>query len=377
MSIYGTEEKLNIGNYQFEVIYDSGNGCGLDQRDVWVAERTPFEIVALREIPVKHLLTAYCGMNQTILEGKQQLEEANQQFQILRDGEHTQLKFRERRLQQKELRKAVRAQITAIEQALHLQLRQEPLESYDRQLLEKHYALFGENSFLRSFYFDEVTKHYILNFCRKYATDSQYRAAIAAKEVTWVNRNALFERNLFRITWSIRRASLPPKQQVQEARDFLHWLEKHTQEILALPEYQRIYAIDSAFEPNKEVLDPEIREAVSAWNSIPGVQTCFSCQGVTGEVEFDGFRLLTLAPHFERAYISFEQMDPSITSIIEQHLPQYPSLTATYDLRMIRSRGSLNQIESTGDNITYRRDILRLALLVQHDLAGSGPEPTA
>jgi hypothetical protein len=101
MTIYGIEFTWTIDGYCFEVAYDSGGGCGLDERTIWWQQR--------------------------IARGR------------------------------------------------------------------------TEASYLRSYYFEELRRPAMWNFCQKFATDRQYRAASLAEQTDWAVRNNLFERN--KTTW--------------------------------------------------------------------------------------------------------------------------------------------------------------------------------
>jgi hypothetical protein len=61
MTISDVEWRLDVGPFQFEIWFDLGAACGLNQRDVWVRERLPIEQTPLNSLPGRVLLDAYSG----------------------------------------------------------------------------------------------------------------------------------------------------------------------------------------------------------------------------------------------------------------------------------------------------------------------------
>jgi hypothetical protein len=92
-----------------------------------------------------------------------------------------------------------------------------------------------------------------------------YRAEVDEGAMAWACRDALFERNLF--TVAMRRLSRAELESAQA--DLWPWIKRHAAALLALPEYARLKAIDSAFTPTMNEVDPETHQAVGAWNAIP------------------------------------------------------------------------------------------------------------
>jgi hypothetical protein len=203
---------------------------------------------------------------------------------------------------------------------------------------------------LRDFYFEEVNNNHIHNFCRKFATDEAYRQEVLAGETRWARRNALFVRNLP----PLGSATSHGCDYDNTTRNFFYWLDKHVEEILALPEYQRLKEIDSTFEPCASEVDPLIRPAVEVLNRVPGITTRFSCQGVSGKARFQDRDLLVVSPHQEHAYISFSALGQLAHDVIVSLLHEFPNITAsnTYTETALRS---------TGDNLRFREEILTLA----------------
>jgi hypothetical protein len=141
--------------------------------------------------------------------------------------------------------------------------------------------------FLRSFYFDEVNDRYIHNFCHKYANNPAYRADVENGAALWVERNALFLKNVERSWWQETVGELPPNthgvaqlQALLEEQLFL-WIRQQAKGIFADPAYQHLKKLEQASEATCRtgVVDPGMEEVVTVWNAIPGVVVNSSCQG--------------------------------------------------------------------------------------------------
>src|SRR5262245_27194579 len=150
MTIYGIESTWTIGDYRFEVAYDSGGGCGLDERTIWWQQRTA--------------------------------------------------------------------------------------------------RGWTEASYLRSYYFEEMKRPAMRNFCQKFATDQQYQAACLAEATDWAVRNSLFERNNGVLV------TVPPSialshRAIGDAQQTWVFIKSHWQVIVARPEYRQIAALDGGFIP--------------------------------------------------------------------------------------------------------------------------------
>jgi hypothetical protein len=187
--------------------------------------------------------------------------------------------------------------------------------------------------------------------------DEGYRQQVLAGETRWARRNQLFVRNRLAVVGENALLSNGGDYD-RRARDFFRWLDAHVEEILALPEYQRLKEEDSAFEPSAGELDPLIRPAVEALNRISGVSTRFSCQGVSGKVRFQGRELLAVSPHEEYAYVSFSQLGPRARDAIAALLPSFPAVT---NARIPCNFALGSVLRSTGDNLRFRQELLELA----------------
>ncbi len=208
-----------------------------------------------------------------------------------------------------------------------------------------------EPKFLRSFYFDDVRLNYMQNFCKKFAEDTAYRSECLAETADWSIRDALFRRNL---GWEYFQKSIIVQMLGDEEKTYL-FFKKNWKTIVTFPEYQRIQQLDTQFIPSATVLDPEIAPVVHEFNQIAGVKTRFSCQGVSGTVEYQGLDVLVVSPHARLGFISFEAINPNI----EQHLKSLAlSTSSTTYIEFHKS------LQSTGDNIAFRREALQLATAV-------------
>jgi hypothetical protein len=389
MTLYDMEWKVQHGAYRFEIWFDSGNECGLDQRDVFVRERTPIERVPLKSIPGRRLLAAYRGADRAareaaFAEAVAQLEarfapalqtpaqaSASVQPHAQLDKEQRRQRNRQRRHLQKQ-RHAARVEqgqaTQRLEEALRKELAALPQDQFDLEQLAYHVQRFDDGHFLRSFYFEEVNDAHIRNFVRKYAEDSSYRTAVDAGTTPWARRNALFTRNL----WIERPTDAA-------AERLWRWFCEHAEAILALPEYVSLQARDSAFDPDtSREYDPEIRAAVAAWNRVPGVQTRWSCQGVSGVVVFQGHEIYAATPHVARAYVEFAAFSELAANAVRDLAPDYPTLEVqesvhrtgagnATDWQVERSVSTLRSLTATA-NLAFRQDCVRLAEAVYRHL---------
>src|SRR5215472_1682646 len=183
-----------------------------------------------------------------------------------------------------------------------------------------------------------------------YSSDKSYRQKVLNGETRWAKRNALFVENLP----SVYSVSGGEREYDRQARSLFHWLNTHLEAILALPEYQRLLEMDSAFQPCTRNLDPLIRPAVEILNQVPGVTTKFSCQGISGKVRFQDHDLLVVSPHEEYAYISFATLGEMAHDTIITLLHEFPGITTSNTYARVALR-------SAGDNLRFRTEVLILA----------------
>jgi hypothetical protein len=349
MSFYGVEWHMQMGGLRFEVGFDSGAACGLEEREICVRERTPIERIPLASIPGRWLLDAYVGDDRETRTGAYTAAVAQVEADYARalaelaaaspapPATATPSARKQGRRRRKEQRRPLqdtrRASLQRLEQTLTRDLAALGHERFDLQRLASHVTRLDGPRALRRFYFDEVNEPHLVNFIRKYATDAAYRADVDSGAAPWAKRNALFERNL--CTASLLRLSGAELDAAQFA--LWQWMKRHTDAVLALPEYVRLQRLDSACAPTMQEVDPEIRLAVAAWNATPGVVTRSSCQGVSGVVTYEGRELLAVSHHEERAYIDFASMSAPAVEAVVDLAPAYPLVEVIEDVAFVRA----------------------------------------
>ncbi|MDQ2906928.1 MAG: winged helix-turn-helix domain-containing protein [Chloroflexota bacterium] len=369
-SMHMIMDKMYCGNYKFVVEFDSGSETGSNQLTVWAAEKTDIDAVPLKQIGTTHLLEALIEPERSRLHAKLEeerrvcrqpfeLELANLQHSFKATGEKQGQKIPGKL--KRDVRK-LRQQMNVALQRLEVEFARQELWSldrqwYDRDTLLTHSHVYNTAFSLRNCYFDEANDPYIYPFCQTFAQDEAYRQQVLAGETPWARRNALFVRNLFTVAGEDA-LFLNKRDYDRKAHDFFRWIDTHCEEILALPEYQCIKEIDSAFQPGWSELDPLIRPAVEALNRIPGVTTQFSCQGVSGKVHFQGRDLLVVSPHEEYAYVSFSKLEQPAHDVIIRLLPAFPGITNA----PIPYPFALSSVlRATGDNLRFREELVELA----------------
>ena len=209
--------------------------------------------------------------------------------------------------------------------------------------------------FLRAFYFEEANDDNIHTFCREFALYPDYRQEILSGQRHWTRRNALFVRNLYSVLGE--RVLLADDTSFERrAREFFRWLDLHTEEIEALPTYQRLLSLDSTSDVTQ--LDPLIRPAVALLQQIPGVVPRFSCQGVSGKIRVQEYELMAVSLHLEYAYVSFETLSYFAHDAIVAQLPNFPHITRT---RIPCNFASEFHLRSTDDNKRFQAELMTLA----------------
>lgn len=372
--------KMHYGNYKFTAEINTGSETGENQLTVWFAEKVGVEHLHLSQFPIDLLLKALQEPMQSHLRTQLEQEKIACQQAFEAELESLQLPFQPPKEEPtKKLSSKVKRQIRQMRQKMNgavqrleaefLKCALLPLDRhcFDLDMLQAASHVFGEARFLRDFYFEETNNHHIKDFCQRFALDEAYRQDVLAGRTHWAKRDALFIRNLLSITGE---EILFAKDSSYHCttREFFHWLDVHCEEILALPEYQRIQEIDSVLAPNVNELDPDIRQAVDFFNLVQGVTIQFSCQGVSGKVHFQGYDLLTVSSHREYGFISFSELGPYAHDAIIALLPSYTSITTdpipyNFALQLV--------LRSTGDNLTFRKQLLELARSVVANMEAS------
>lgn len=211
----------------------------------------------------------------------------------------------------------------------------------------------ADGEYLRSFYFEDANETQMRQFCRQFAADAAYRESCLNSTADWAQRDKLYRRNIaaeFGHDTDLIRA-------LGEPINAYHFIKRHWAAVVALPEYQRIQALDSSFNPNMVDLDPEIEEAVYAFNRLEGVETRLSCQGVSGTVAYEGIEFLTVSPHNRFAYIAFSEIPSAIEAQLKALVPAAGHMR--YLTTPWLTRKTL--LQSTGDNHAFRRAALEVA----------------
>jgi len=361
-------DKMYYGNYLFRVELDTGAETGANQLMVWFAEKRNIATIPLTHFKPDQLLKALLEPHKSSLHSQLEQEKANHRRPFLEEivglqcpsptAAATKIAPAKIKRRVNDLHKQMNITLQRLESdftrrtllTLHR-------SCFDTDILQKESHLFGNERFLRDFYFEESNKQHIRNFCRKFATDEAYRQRVMAKEVSWARRNTLFLRNLFTI-FGEHFHSTNSYEYENKAHDFFLWINQHYEAILAAPDYQRLQQIDNTFMPDAVELDPFIQPAVELLNRIPGVTTRYSCQGVSGKVHFQGRDLLVVSEHDEYAYVSFTKLEPPAKRVIEKLLSQFPTIT---DAQLPGNFALWAVLRSTGDNIRFRIELAQLA----------------
>jgi hypothetical protein len=375
MGIYGVEDDFWFGEYQFEVSFSNDNAVGLCQRDITVAYRRKVEDLALSDFTGQQLLEAYTGPDR----GGRQQAFANQaealraSYKEARRALHansTRLLRHERR-DLKRLEKAPAQELSVLDRGL-----------FDLSRIQDQVQHTEHSHFLRSFFFDEVNDRYIYNFCRKYASEPAYRADVENGTAPWIERNALFLKNLESSWWRETVGELPPNADgVAELQSFFEeqffeWICRHAKGIMADTEYQHLRQIEQASPAvcRAEGVDAGMGEVALAWNAIPGVAVSSSCQRTSGVISYAGRLLLVPSDHDECAYVTVAVSDETLAEAIERCRSAFPHIRSTLFSRPIGLYRGANQrycqLRSVAamDNAQVRRNLLSIALQVRAQL---------
>ena len=375
MGIYGVEDDFWVDGYHFEVGFSNDNAVGLCQRDVTVGHRRKVEDLALGDFTGRQLLEAYTGPDRG---GRQQafanqIESLRASYKEERRAPHansTRLLRHEKR-DLKRLEKTLAQELSALDRGL-----------FDLSRVQDQVQHTDHDHFLRSFYFDEVNDRYIHNFCRKYATDPVYRADVENGIAPWVERNALFLKNLESTWWREAVGVLPPNadgvaelQSIFEEQ-FFEWICRHAKKITVDPAYQRLKQLEQASTADCRTggVDAVMEEVALAWNAIPGVAVSSSCQGASGVVSYAGRMLLVPSAHDVCTNMVVAVSDEPLAEVIERCLPDFPHIRSTLFSRPVGSyRGASQkhcQLRSTAEteNAQVRLDLVTLALEIRAQL---------
>jgi hypothetical protein len=224
------------------------------------------------------------------------------------------------------------------------------------QVFWEHKMASGEWSeplWIRSFYFEEVNNsRHIRNFCRKFAKDGAYRKQSLALELPWFTIGALLERNIvdaYSQTSKVGVLDLFPSPE-----EFHHFLRRNYTTIMASPEYQRLCALDSNRRVTEDNTDVEIAPAVQEFVSGSGLTCGRSCQGVSGVFTFKDVPLWVPGSHRFLAWIDIKSPSQETLEAIKELVVRYPAV-------QLGSWFSKTGLQSTGDNLSFRKEALELA----------------
>jgi hypothetical protein len=375
MGIYGVEDDFWVDGYHFEVGFSNDNAVGLCQRDVTVGYCRKVEDLELSDFTGRQLLEAYTGPDRG---GRQQafadqIESLRASYKESRRAPHansTRLLRHEKR-DLKRLEKALAQELSILDRGL-----------FDLSRVQDQVQHTEHDHFLRSFYFDEVNDRYIHNFCRKYATDPVYQADVENGIAPWVERNALFLKNLESTWWRETLGVLHPNadgvaelQSIFEEQ-FFEWICQHAKKMIVDPAYQRLKQLEQASTADCRTggIDGGMEEVALAWNAIPGVAVSSSCQGAIGVVNYDGRMLLVPSAHDVCTNVVAAVSDGPLTEVIEHCLSDFPHIRSTLFSRPVGSyRGGSQrhcQLRSVAEteNAQVRLDLVTLALEIRAQL---------
>jgi hypothetical protein len=380
MGIYGVEDDFWVDGYHFEVGFSNDNAVGLCQRDVTVGYRRKVEDLALSDFTGRQLLEAYAGpdrggRDQTFAD---QIESLRASYKEARRAPHansTRLLRHEKR-DLRRLEKALAQELSTLDRGL-----------FDLSRVQDQVQHTEHGRFLRSFYFDEVNDRYIHNFCRKYATDPVYRADVENGMAPWVERNALFLKNLESSWWRETVGKLPPDadgvaelQSVFEGQ-FFEWVCRHAKKIVVDPTYQGLKQLEQASKADccTGGVDAGMQEVALAWNAIPGVVVSSSCQGASGVFSYAGRMLLVPSAHDVCTNVVAAVSGSSLTDVIEYCLSDFPYICTTLFSRPVESyrdayqrHCQLRSVSET-ENARVRQDLVTIALEVRAQLLRGDP----
>ena len=380
MGMYGVEEDFWAAEYHFEVSFSSDNTVGLCQRDVTVGHRREVEDLALSDFTGLQLLEAYNGPERVLRQETfaHQIESLRASYKEARRAPHangTRL-VRHEKKDLKRLEKTLAQELCALDRGL-----------FDLSKVQDQVQHTEHHHLLRSFYFDEVNDRYIHNFCRKYATDSAYRADVENGVAPWVERNALFLKNLESSRWRETVGELLPNTdgvaqlQALFEEQFFRWICQHAKKIVADPAYQGLKQLEQASEAACRAggVDPGMEVVAAAWHAIPGVVVSGSCQGASGVVSYAGKTLLVPSAHDECANVVVAVNDEHLAGVIEHWRSTFPHIRSTQFYRPVGSYRAAPQKHcqlrsgAETDNARVRQDLVTIALEVRANCAKSSP----
>lgn len=355
--------KIVYESYKFTAEMDTGAEVGEHQVTLWYSEKSTLETLPLTQLNIQLLLKALKEPYKSQLTPELEQQKKRHTDKVEQSIIDLQSPFQNRKIPAatKQKIKQLRAQLQETLKSIEVTFLQQkilPLERYcfDLTRIEKECEVYGESHYLRDFFFEEVNYGTIRTFCYEFATNPDYRQEIKDKKAPWIQRNILFTQNLLSVVGE-KALLANDGSYIRQARELFRWLDLHYQEVLAHPEYQRLSEPVSASAVNHQDRETDMRPIIELIQRIPTIVSRDYCQGIAGKVEIHPYVLLPITPHEEYAYITFNTLSYFIHDTIIAALHAYPSITTE---RIPCDFTSNLLLRSTGDNLRFRQELLKL-----------------
>ena len=233
------------------------------------------------------------------------------------------------------------------------------------------------------FYFGEANDRRIRRFARAFSRDSVYRASCLDGTARWARLSRWYEINA-QVYWDeiLNKfggpVNNPHGEQMAEAEmeRLFYLLRRDLEKLESTPEYQKHLEIEAASPPpSMETLDPGIAPAVHALNSLPGVKTRFSCQGVQRGIRWPGWEYGPIwfpdHPHSRLAYVSFETIPEEILTYLDAFLRDRGVGRAIPGIAIGFGAGSVALVSlSPLDNSRFSQTLLKAAKSLSSEQKG-------
>jgi len=186
-------------------------------------------------------------------------------------------------------------------------------------------------NFTRIFYFDDANETHIVNFCRKFAFNKEYRRKCIEGTVPWAHLSNLYELNVRYIEKSYERryggrfyVNTPDylhRKFMENCRDLYYFLKSHLGIIIKHPKYRIAFQQKRIHDSQMPVgIDPLIKPVIIKLNKIPDVKTAFSCQGVSSWIRIENTTIFLPDGHELYAYVQFEEIPEDFKSYLIKEL---------------------------------------------------------
>lgn len=209
----------------------------------------------------------------------------------------------------------------------------------------------GPVEFTRYFYFEDANKQHIKNFCRKFARDAQYRRRCFDGTIVWVILSDLYELNveclereyelkhghIFHGYLAGDRRAEQKHERVQEeflddCRDLYYFLKKNLDTIIRDPVY--LHCKELKRKRSSREIDKRLEPIIQELNSISGVRTRFSCQGVGESITVGGKTIFIPDGHMLFAHVIFANLPDRVY----KHLSSYLGKLAVWRVNMFEAK---------------------------------------